>query len=99
MFLKLTLSKRITQILTDYPLARDKIEVKRKMLFDYQLKIADLYNISIGNVKKLLPTFFDKEKYVLDYENMKLYLRLGLKLKKNTSHIGIQSIVMVKTIY
>ena len=33
------------------------------MLSDYQLKIADLYNISIGNVKKLVPNFFDKEKY------------------------------------
>ena len=52
------------------------------MLSDYQLKIADLYNISIGNVKKLVPNFFDKEKYVIHYENLKLYLRLGLKLKK-----------------
>ena len=31
------------------------------MLSDYQLKIADLCNISIGNVKKLVPNFFDKE--------------------------------------
>ena len=52
------------------------------MLYDYQLKIADLYNIPIGNVKKLVPNFFDKEKYVIDYKNLQLYLRLGLKLKK-----------------
>ena len=39
--------------------------------------------------KKLVPNFFDKEKYVLYYENLQLYLRLGLKLKKNTSHIRI----------
>ena len=32
------------------------------MLSDYQLKIADLYNIHIANVKKLVPNFFDKEK-------------------------------------
>ena len=51
-------------------------------MFDYQLKIADHYNIPIGNVKKLVPTFFDKEKYVIHYEKLKLYLRLGLKLKK-----------------
>ena len=43
--------------------------------------IADLYNILIGNVEKLVPNFFDKEKYVLYYENLQLYLRLGLKLK------------------
>ena len=44
--------------------------------------IADLYNIPIGTVKKLMSNFFDKEKYVLHYENVQLYLRLGLKLKK-----------------
>ena len=34
-------------------------------MFDYKLKIADLYNIPIGIVKKLVPNFFDKEKYVI----------------------------------
>ena len=29
-----------------------------------------------------MPNFFDKEKYALHYENLQLYLRLGLKLKK-----------------
>ena len=33
--------------------------------------------------KKLVPNFFDKEKYVIHYENVQLYLRLGLKLKKD----------------
>ena len=45
-------------------------------------------NITIGNVKKLVPNFFDKEKFVLHYENLKLYLRLGIKLK---SFVGYQS--------
>ena len=61
------------------------------MLSEYQLKIADLYNISIGNVKKLVPNLFDKEKYMIHYENLKLYLRLGLKLK-NTSRIRTQDV-------
>ena len=51
------------------------------MLPEYQLKIADLYNIPIGNVKKLVPHLFDKEKYVLYYDDLQLYLRLGLILK------------------
>ena len=38
-------------------------------------------NIFIGNVGKLGPNVFDKEKYVL-YENLQLYLRIGLKLKE-----------------
>ena len=52
------------------------------MLSEYQLQIADLYNIPIGNAKKLVPNLFDKEKYVIHYENLKPYLRLGLKLNK-----------------
>ena len=40
--------------------------------------IADFFKIAIANVKELVPNFFDKEKYVFHYEN----LRLGLKLKK-----------------
>ena len=52
------------------------------MLSEDQLKIADLCNIPIGNIKKLVPNFFDKEKYVIQYENLHLYSRLGLKLKK-----------------
>ena len=59
------------------------------MFSEYQLEIADHYNIPIGNVKNLVPNFFDQEKYVIHYENLKLYLRLGLELKKVTSHIRI----------
>ena len=51
------------------------------MLCDFELKIADLYDILNGNVKKLVPHFFDNEKHAIYYENLKLYLRLGLKLK------------------
>ena len=30
-----------------------------------------------------MPNFFDKEKYVIHYENLQIYFRLGLKLRKN----------------
>ena len=72
----------------DYPLTPDKIEIKREMLSNYQLKVADFYNIPIGNVKKLASKFFDKEKYLLHYENLQLYLRLQLKLKKYIAHLN-----------
>ena len=73
--------KELQELQNDYPLAPDKIEIKKEMS-EYQLMIADLYNILTGYVKKLVPNFFVKEKYVLHYKNLQLYLRLGLKLKK-----------------
>ena len=81
----------------DYYLAPDKIKFEKEILCDSQLEIADLYNISIDNVKKLLTNFFDKEKYIIHYKNLQLCLRLGLKLK-NISCIRIQSISMAETI-
>ena len=66
----------------DYPCAADKMVVKDEMLSPYCKKIKEDYKISSGNVQKLIPTLYDKEKYVLHEENLKLYLSLGLKLKK-----------------
>ena len=67
---------------SDYSLVPDKVEIKGDMLSEYKLNIADLYNVSTGDAKKLVPTFFDKKKYLLHYENLQFYLRLGLKLKE-----------------
>ena len=52
--------KQLRELHNDYPLGPDKIEIKREMLPRYQLKIADLYNIPIGNVKKSVTNIFDK---------------------------------------
>ena len=66
----------------DYPCASEKIKVSDDMLSDYCREIKDKFNISSGNVNKLIPTLGDKKNYVLHEENLKLYLSLGLKLKK-----------------
>ena len=52
------------------------------MLSGYCIKIAEKYNISIGQVNKLIPTLKDKKAYVLHYRNLQLYHGLGLKIKK-----------------
>ena len=65
----------------DYPCAPEKIKVS-DMLSDYCREIKNKFNISSGNVNKLIPTLSDKKNYVLHEENLKLYLSLGLKLKK-----------------
>ena len=80
-------SKELRKLYNDYPLAPYKTDNKREMLSDYQLKIACHYSIPTGNVKKSMPYFFDKKKYVIHYENLQLHLRLGLKQKKNRSRI------------
>ena len=78
-------------------LAPDKIEIKREMLSLYQLKIADLYNISIANVQNLVPNSFDKEKYMTYYQNLQRYLRLSLKFKKK--YLALEfNLSMAKTI-
>ena len=66
----------------DYPLAPEKIKVKKDMLSEYSRKIAEKYQISTGSVHKLIPTLGKKEKYVLHYRNLQLYIDLGLKLTK-----------------
>ena len=61
-FSKLILN--IWELHNDYPLAPDKTEIKREILSNYQLRIVDLYKTPIGNVKKIVPNFFDKEKRI-----------------------------------
>ena len=99
---------KLRKLHNDNPLAPDKTEIKREMLSHCQLLI-----IPIGNVTKLVPNVFDKQKYVIHYENLPLYLRLGLKPekyiswirvlglkpKKYISWITIQSTSIAKTIF
>ena len=66
----------------DYPVFPEKVKVSNDMLSGYCKKIAEKYKISIGLVRKLIPTLRDKKEYVLHYRNLQLYLDLGLKIKK-----------------
>ena len=66
----------------DYPLAPEKMTVKPEMLSDYCREILEREGMKIGEVQKLIPNLMDKEKYVLHYRNLQLYLKLRMKLKK-----------------
>ena len=50
------------------------------ILSKYCQKIKDKSGMSIGQVKKLIPTLPNKEKYVLHYRSLHLYMDLGLKV-------------------
>ena len=66
----------------DYPVCPEKVKVSNDMLSGYCEEIANKFDISIGLVRKLLPTLKDKKEYELHYHNLQLYLDLGLKIKK-----------------
>ena len=66
----------------DYPLAPEKLAVSSDMLSNYCKKIANKYEIKVGDVKKLIPNLGNKTNYVVHYRNLQLYLSLGMKLTK-----------------
>ena len=72
--------KELHELHKDYPLAPEKLAVSNNMLSTYCKKIADEYDIKVGNVKKLIPNLNNETKYVLHYRNLQLYLSLGMKL-------------------
>ena len=45
-------------------------------------KIADKYEIKVGDKMKLITNLDNKTNYVVHYRNLQLYLSLGMKLTK-----------------
>ena len=60
----------------DFPLAPEKLAVSSDMLSKYCKKIADKYEIKVGDVKKLIPNLGNKTNYVVHYRNLQLYFSL-----------------------
>lgn len=65
----------------DYPLAPTPMLVDDAWLTDYQKTMKQKYNINSDKVSKLLNTLHDKTNYVIHYTTLKLYARLGLRVK------------------
>ena len=71
---------QIHDLHNDYPLAPEKLEVRSEWLSQYQQSLEP--TTSSLKVKKLVPNLMPKEKYVLHYRNLQLYISLGLKVKQ-----------------
>ena len=65
-----------------FPLAPTKDVLEDQCLSNYQIELKEQHNLPTSKVKKLLLTFFDKEIYVVHYKLLKLYVQLGLVIRK-----------------
>ena len=66
-----------------YPLAPEKIKIKKEMLSQYISDLQGVHNIKHDDSsEKLCPNLRDKYRYVIHHSTLRLYLELGLKLKK-----------------
>ena len=75
-------SDKLHELHNDYPIAPEKLVVSSDILSNYCKKIADKYEIKVGDVRKLIPNFGTKTNYVVHYRNLQLYLSLRMKLTK-----------------
>ena len=81
-FLEVDLEYELHELHNNYPLAPETFAVSSDMLSKYCKKIADKYEIKVGDVKKLISDLGNKANYVVHYRNLQLYLSLGMKLAK-----------------
>ncbi|HRP37489.1 MAG TPA: hypothetical protein PLS50_06815, partial [Candidatus Dojkabacteria bacterium] len=66
----------------DYPLAPEKIAIQEEHLSEHSKRILKILNEKHSPHDKLVPNLWDKTNYVVHYRNLKLYLELGMKIKK-----------------
>ena len=67
----------------DYPIATERLEVRKAWMLGYQKNVLKMiYGGSSNELEKLVPNLHDKTRYVLHYCNLQLYLQLRMRLKK-----------------
>lgn len=67
----------------DYPLAPEKRRIPYKSLSPVAKNICDKHNLkSSVRTEKLMSTFEEKKEYVLHFRTLKLYVELGIQVKK-----------------
>ena len=56
--------------------------ITHEILSPYQQELEKELGYEPAQTEKLLPNLWDKEKHILHYRDLKLYLSLGMKLTK-----------------
>ena len=67
---------------SDFPLCPEKVKVTDEMLSSYCQQLKENLGLKEPSIAKLIPNLNDKWRYILHYKNLKLYLDLGMKLRK-----------------
>ena len=69
----------------DFPLAPTKENTEKKFLSDFQFNLLEKMGVKKLNHQKLMQTLNNKSNYTVHYLNSKLYVELGLIVKKVSS--------------
>ncbi|XP_074653582.1 uncharacterized protein LOC141907740 [Tubulanus polymorphus] len=67
----------------DLPLAPERMLVNEDlMLSPYQKLLFQTLKLSSSKIHKLIPNLYNKTRYIVHYRNLRLYMKLGMKLTK-----------------
>ena len=78
----LGVSGEAPQIPQQQPLAPEEKVITFKQMSGYQKRMMDDLGLDFQKSEKLVLTLEDKSNYVVHYNNLQLYLRQGMRLKK-----------------
>ena len=74
--------KELHYLHNDYPLAPEKLIVQDDWLSPFCKNLKEKFGLPSDKTTKIIPTLFNKEKYVLHVRNLSLHKDLGMKLNK-----------------
>ena len=90
--------KELHDLHNNYPLAVESRTIRNKELSPYQLKQMSQHGESHSeNLKKLLPTLYDKKNYVCHIKNLQYYVKNGLVLSKVHRVLKFKQTAWLKT--